>query len=259
MTVRDWASHVALDARRDGVARALWVAAVEAWIGLAVRWREWRAARGDGTTTVTLAGVHCRFAVADRTDVRRARDVNGERPALEWLLAAVGPRSVVWDVGARHGHYGIAAAHRGATTVCFEPHDPSRAVLETNVTLNCVGDAIDVRPVGLSDGAGTVTAGGDGTVVIGDGDGRVPVVRGDDCEPAPDVVKIDVEGHELAALAGLAESLTDCRRVLVEVHDESEVPAVVGALEGAGLATTPIETRRRQTFIAAARDPAVLP
>jgi len=64
----------------------------------------------------------------------------------------------------------------------------------------------------------------------------VPVARGDSLDlPPPDVIKIDVEGAELAVLDGFGQLLQAARAVYVEVHDLDEREDVLQTLRDRGL------------------------
>lgn len=125
----------------------------------------------------------------------------------------VRPGDRVWDVGAHYGYAALIAARRagpsGSLTV-FEPSVFNRWYLERHLSWNGV-DA-DVVPVALSDFEGTSRFGGRGGSVafhLG-GEGEVVEVRtvagvvaaG---RPLPQVMKVDVEGAEVGALAGFEE------------------------------------------------------
>jgi FkbM family methyltransferase len=149
------------------------------------------------------------------------------------LHGAIRRGDVVWDVGANLGVYTEAFANwvgPSGTVVAFEPMPSCFSEMERriggrdNVTmLECgLGDTDGDLPMMVDDYslAGTHSfAGGSGTTV------QVRVHRGDTVvsvgsAPAPDVVKIDVEGFEQEVLDGLGSILRDasCRAVFCEVH-----------------------------------------
>jgi len=166
---------------------------------------------------------------------------SGERNFLERLLAAYrshdGQQPVVFDVGANVGNYAreILAIDRAVSIYCFEPHPTNIAKLRL-----ALGSAITVVPSAVGSEAGTLEL-----FDYADEDGsshasvykdvfekihkrahvshRVEVVAIDDIlerEKIPRValLKIDTEGHELAALTGASRALAD-RRIDV-VHFE---------------------------------------
>jgi len=57
--------------------------------------------------------------------------------------------------------------------------------------------------------------------------------RGDRYRPLPDIIKIDVEGHEVQALEGMPNALEHARWIMVEVHDDSDVVEVQSLLSNA--------------------------
>lgn len=149
---------------------------------------------------------------------------------------------LVWDVGANIGSYSLLAAAAGADVVAFEPGPRARGALAENAALNDVREQINTTPYALADydGEGMLLP-ADRTGVRelapdGDDGDTVPVRRGDTLNaPAPDVIKIDVEGAELAVLDGLGDALPAARVVYVEIHDGIDAAAVTERLEAAGL------------------------
>ena len=167
------------------------------------------------------------FGLYDRVELRLVR---------EWL----GGGGDFVDVGAHIGMYSVAAglALRGRGRVlAFEPNPGARSQLEANLALNGCDEAI-VSAAAVSDRVGEtvlhVPATPDPSFSSLQG-GRFaegePVrvemttvdaaVREHGLRPA--VVKIDVEGGELAVVAGMEETLELRPVLLVEVDPESGV------------------------------------
>ena len=125
------------------------------------------------------------------------------------------------DVGANVGSYTVLASGCAkARTTAIEPIPTTFAHLRRNVALNELGDRVRCWQGGLSDASGTLRFSSElDTVnhVLADNENvaalDVPVTTldelvGDDC---PTVIKIDVEGHELAVLRGASQVLSDPR------------------------------------------------
>lgn len=125
------------------------------------------------------------------------------------------------DIGANVGSYTVLASGGvGARTTAVEPIPLTFAHLRRNVTLNSLGERVRCWGGGISDREGTLrfTSSFDTVnhvAVAGEEVGaiEVPVTTldalvGDD---VPAVIKIDVEGHESAVLAGGRATLADQR------------------------------------------------
>lgn len=164
--------------------------------------------------------------------------------------------SVFADVGASLGQYTRAASRllRGATLVAVEA-DPIRFDrLRSNCATWGQETGNDIRAVhaAATDEQGQVTFYTTGSNVSGSLD-EVAIPAGARREPitvqavtldslfpdrAPDVVKIDVEGAELAVLRGASRLLAGgIRHVLVEVHGENG-PALVDLMKRHGFRRT---------------------
>lgn len=143
------------------------------------------------------------------------------------------------DVGAFHGHYSVAAAtsYPQAKVIAFEPTEDSA----NKFLLNTVrfGDRVQLHRLGISDTPGEAvihltTTGGANSVHPQAAEHRRqnPHVR--ECgrqkivlqtldqalareEGIIDVLKIDVEGHEMNVLRGAAATLGRTRFVILEV------------------------------------------
>jgi FkbM family methyltransferase len=143
---------------------------------------------------------------------------------------------IIWDVGANVGHYSLSFSDqvgRSGRVFAFEPSPRNLACLHqrTIATRNVV-----VLPLALSDTSGRMcfTEESDGTTShissnpsLSDTNETITVnVRtGDEIilggqAAFPNIIKVDVEGHELEVVLGLSAALRDprLRCVFVEVH-----------------------------------------
>lgn len=201
--------------------------------------------------TLTIDDVSADYRVTTASERWRVKEAMGERPVLERFVRAVGPDDCVWDVGAAVGTYACLAGNCGADVVAFEPHPGNRQRCRENLELNDI--AATVLDVALSDQNGTMSLAEDAGVGSGmhrlaaGGAHTVETMRGDVVDaPVPDVLKIDVEGHEVAVLEGLGTRLNSARFVFVECHPEFGAPVadVRPLLENVGYDTEVIEADR---------------
>lgn len=125
---------------------------------------------------------------------------------------------VVFDVGANIGDHTRAYLDMGKKVIAFEPHPLSVQCLWHN----CI-EAI-IFEGALSDQAGELSFMGLDNVgasrIRPDGEMKIRAARLDDLAlPAPQFVKIDVEGHEPKVLKGMMETLRQHRPlVFIEVN-----------------------------------------
>ncbi|MHB1225547.1 MAG: FkbM family methyltransferase [Gemmatimonadaceae bacterium] len=147
---------------------------------------------------------------------------------MRLLAALMRPGDTVWDVGAHKGFVTLCAARRvgrNGSVHTFEPSERNRAVLRRHVRWNRWPNTV-VHPFALSDYDGECCFGGTGTskmYALGGGSEVVQVrtaatlVAQDVC-PAPTFVKVDVEGAEGCAIAGLLPVLPRNARLLIAMH-----------------------------------------
>jgi FkbM family methyltransferase len=161
---------------------------------------------------------------------------------------------VVYDVGAFHGILTLFFAARCARVIAYEPNEGNHARLIQNIRLNHQ-DNVRVRKLGVGSqpGAGTLhyapeMAGGgslnpNASAAISQ---RIEITSLD-CDiaaaslPAPDLIKIDIEGWELEALEGARATLAAHHPALfLEMHGETmrekrrKAAEIVGFLQDAG-------------------------
>ncbi len=163
--------------------------------------------------------------------------------------------TVGWDIGANCGQSLPEMTTRFTQVVAFEPADECKpwlsawmarpkvnlvvsdyAVTDVDgpVTLTALPDKIDTGQL--------VTAGTVGMEWNPDGPGAVPrVVTGRTVDslveelPAPDFLKIDVEGHEIRVLSGAWQTLTDYQPdLLIEFHSADLYDGIIECLHQHG-------------------------
>lgn len=165
--------------------------------------------------------------------VRELTELGRERTFVALLAQAVPTGGVVLEGGAHLGYVTIHAARAAGSTgrvISFEPNLSIHGVLRQNLTANGVADRVTVRPLALGDrnGKASFHVSGDTSSLVDPGGTatlvEIDVVRADDAVSEPvDVVKLDVEGSEVAALRGMEGLLrrADAPRALfVECHPE---------------------------------------
>ncbi|MBY5164492.1 FkbM family methyltransferase [Salsipaludibacter albus] len=167
-------------------------------------------------------------------------------PEVERLPEWVTPGGVSLDVGANYGPYTYALANLSAQVHAFEPNPECARVLRAwhrgNVRVHqlALSDVTGVArlQVPMVDGTARSTQGN----IRPDGEGvEVETRRLDDFAfERVDFVKVDVEGHELALVAGAADTLVRHRPVvLMEIAaklltGDVDVHTVVDAVEALG-------------------------
>lgn len=179
---------------------------------------------------------------------------------MGFALHVLRPGELFADLGANVGSYTVLASAAGARVIAVEPVPATFACLERNIRLNAI-DA-EAHCCGLSDEPGELpftigldamnkvaTAEDSGPTVL------VPVRRLDDLlgGRVPYLMKIDVEGHEPALLAGAAETLAEPGLQAVLMETTSHVPELLAIMAGHGFKPYAYDALERQLA------PAVLP
>jgi FkbM family methyltransferase len=181
-------------------------------------------------------GVPVLFTVANPRDKIQRVHLTGafyEAEELDLIARHFRLGGTFLDIGANVGNHALYVATflHAARVVCLEPNPAAVTILRSNIALNGLGHVIDGSYLGygLSDKA-TDTAAmavpprnlGGGRIV--EGEGTIRLARADDLLAGQhvDFIKIDVEGMEMAVLAGMAELVRACRpKMFVEVDNEN--------------------------------------
>ncbi len=178
--------------------------------------------RGVGEFTVEADGLKMTGVLALHGPyIEEVRDETREATMARLFREAVRPGDVVVDIGAHLGWFTLQAARLvgpAGRVVSFEPNPRTRPLLERNIRDNGFGDRVTVVPYAAGARAGRleffVSSGGDTSSIHRQADEdegvEVDVVTADsqlaDLAP-PTVIKIDVEGAEVEALAGLGDTV----------------------------------------------------
>jgi FkbM family methyltransferase len=176
-------------------------------------------------------------------------------PRLAALILAImktaKPRHF-WDVGAHIGYYSwlVAAANNETAVVAIEPDPTNLAVLRKS---RMHAPRVDIAGIAVSESEGTATfltdrvSGATGTLEVEEctfnqrnyGEQPRPIdiqTRRLDSigleRGFPDFVKMDVEGHEVRALAGGSQMLARRPLIIIEIFDPASL--AFGQLRGAG-------------------------
>ncbi len=175
-----------------------------------------------------MAGLSQRFLNAYHYTGQYEFETNGEKFALEQFFGFHGDRAKIWDVGAHLGEYAQQAHDVApqASIVSFEIIPEIAERLQARMT----GDWFELRQIGLSDASGEIlvswnkkhdTTNAIHPFVHDLVDPTQVELRScpittidrliEQGEAPPDLLKIDVEGHERAVLFGAGELLAGDR------------------------------------------------
>lgn len=159
---------------------------------------------------------------------------------VQWI-ESMQPGEAFYDVGANVGPYTLIAAKRGLEVVAIEPGYANYAHLAENLRINALdalalpialGRATTVEPLAYSDtsaGAASHRFGGVGGTADHPYAQQVLTFRLDNLVrtfglPAPNHIKLDVDGAEMEVLEGAVETLADAafRSMLMEMQTDRE-------------------------------------
>ncbi len=156
-----------------------------------------------------------------------------EPECMAFALHLLRPGDLFVDVGANAGSYSVLAASRGAVVVAAEPSAAARQFLERSLALNRL--SAEVLPLAVSDRETSLRmdlSGGATAHVTPDGTDIVAATTLDRLvgDRVPALIKIDVEGHEAAVLAGGHRSLATALAAIIETWGDTQLHATLAAL-----------------------------
>ncbi|TGK52047.1 FkbM family methyltransferase [Leptospira kanakyensis] len=194
--------------------------------------------------SVNHNGINFQFAVPDSLNKYRAVTFSEKEPeTLEWI-DGIAKGSVLWDIGANVGLYSCYAAKaRNCKVFSFEPSVFNLELLSRNIFVNGLSDKIVVLPIPLSDKLSisklnlTSTDWGGALSTFGKEYGHDGKALKKTFEyqlvglsidevikflkiPAPDYIKMDVDGIEQLILAGAKSTLKNVKSVSIEINED---------------------------------------
>jgi len=155
----------------------------------------------------------------------------------EFFRARIRSGQTCFDIGANVGVYVMQFANwtrPAGRVVAFEPNPETRKVLESHIQLNGISDRVTVVPCAVGKSSGTATlyaAGVDGMSRLNAPNSAiadkvhpvdVPVISVDDyirqSNITPDILMVDIEGFEIAAISGAMQLIKEKRDLLIVVE-----------------------------------------
>jgi FkbM family methyltransferase len=193
-----------------------------------------RRVLAEGTHTVAMFGQRLTFRVSSAVEIRRVDSMAREGAFVERMLQSLRRGDVCWDVGANIGVATLLLAGwgHGVRVHAYEPEPRNARRLGENVRLNGLEGSVTIHELALSSESRTIPLRIQGDLGTGthsilsdgvEGDAvAVVAARADDLRtvPAPDLIKVDVEGAEMRVLRGAEDLLRrgTVRDLFIEVH-----------------------------------------
>jgi FkbM family methyltransferase len=188
----------------------------------------------DNIKSHTVNDVTVQVPMEEYWEYKHFSEMIDEEIMIADMISEIKSDDVVYDIGAFLGWHTLFASSAGpdGATIAFEPHPVSHARLRQ--ALRHAKGPVQTYNYALSDVESTVTvpenisSGATISELTGEnGAYETKAVPGDEiikteALPAPDVIKIDVEGAEKKVLHGMESTLTEseCRIIYCEVHPE---------------------------------------
>lgn len=227
--------------------------------------RSLNRAAPEGLVQVRVAGGHL-AGMSLQLDLQSEKDYwlgTYETDLLAALSDYIKPGMVAYDVGANIGYLSLflaKAVGEEGRVFAFEPLPENVKRIETNVQLNGLGDRVTIVPravtdrygkvhflLGPSAGTGKVEGSAGRREMVYPGSISVEGVSLDDFvfeegNPAPQVVKIDIEGGEVLALPGMRRLLESASPVVfLEIHGPEAAQAAWRTFSRSGYAICKLE------------------
>jgi FkbM family methyltransferase len=174
---------------------------------------------------------------------RGARRGTFEAERVQALTHLARPGDHVWDLGAHKGYVGLALSRAVGPSGSVTSVEPSRQnlwFLHKHIGWNRPGN-VTVMEAAVSDRDGSDSFGGPGSTIqfhLGEGDETVRVVSLPtllaEGRPSPQLIKMDIEGSEAAAIGSAGDALGDDTILFVSLHSRDQYAACHAQLTARG-------------------------
>jgi FkbM family methyltransferase len=177
------------------------------------------------------------------TIIGKSLEYYGEYTELEIQLLRnfMKPNFVVYDIGANIGYHTVAFAKHVKHVYAFEPNKKNLDLLRKNIKSL---DNVSIYDVACSDVATTMhvddfdldVPGNYGEMHMNNVGQVCDSVRIDDIDDIyyPDLIKIDVEGHELQVLTGATETITEYKPIIFYEAHGNDLDKIYDMLDNLG-------------------------
>ena len=161
----------------------------------------------------------------DDPTIGRSLELLGEycQPEIDFLISQIDKNSIVMDIGANIGTHTIPLSKHAQQVLAFEPDEYNHGLLVLNCSVTmCKNVAVQRLALGNEsikvdtefDYGKTVLAQGDEVMCV-----PLDTIKG---FPRLDLLKIDVEGHELQVLAGATSTIGYFKpKIFIEMQNEN--------------------------------------
>lgn len=203
------------------------------------KWMDEYNATKPKVANFQMEGNQFQMHVSDAYEYVRVQSFNEDIAIIKALKNRIKNGDTIWDIGSSIGLYSNVLAKftgNSGKVVCFEPEKRSRERLLENIQLNKATN-IDVQPVALGKENASATLAINEAASAGNHQIKanvepsnnlvqtIEIICADDLLgkeklKSPNVLKIDVEGHEENVLLGAKKILASpsCHSVMIEVH-----------------------------------------
>jgi len=189
----------------------------------------------------TINGTSVQFHIKTEAEFDRIGRIGSisEEPILKDILSNINPNSNFFDIGANIGIYTcfVSSKLKSGSVHAFEPDQNNLNRLRENLNINKFTTPVHTYDYALSDETGLQELFLEGSGAPGEGSHsivsnmnrsrgvEIQTHEGDELVghdlPAPDYMKIDVEGAEYNVLRGLSDTIQRERPIIYcEVHEE---------------------------------------
>lgn len=166
--------------------------------------------------------------------IGKSLDLYGEyaQREIDFLVSILNDKCIVYDIGSNIGVHATAFASAAKAVYCFEPNQNNFMLLLKNTqqykNVFAINAAVTNKNgiIPIQDFDINAQEGNYGSVHVGQGSSAALGIKLDDWNvKKPDLIKIDVEGHEYQVIQGCDKIIKNCYPVVYfEAHETPDLP-----------------------------------